>query len=336
MKKVLAAAAACLLVFAAAACKPKEEAPPPDPNFPYMVEYSSLNASILERPARVVSLSPSITEIIYDMGLQKRLVGVSENCTYPEQASRVTVCGTAMNPDLRVIKSLKAQVVITGTPMTDSDLRMIQQMGAEVCVLPRAKNLQQLEELYKAVGGIFDGKHDGIAAAESFYKPLMRRVEGMQHGTAEAEEPMKALYIAQPYYTAATGDSFEGKLLEEIGYENIAGEYFSWVLPEDVRQSMNPQIVFYSSHIDLHKLISQPGYSTSDCLKNENFYEFDLAAMEGQGKRMFDQLEMMVKLGYPDADITPPKEEQPQDEQTAEQADGEEAEFESGVSKKEK
>ncbi len=61
---------------------------------------------------RVISLSPNITEIIYALGQQDKLVGVSDFCKYPPEARQKTHIGGFVNPNIEVIVSLKPDVII--------------------------------------------------------------------------------------------------------------------------------------------------------------------------------------------------------------------------------
>ena len=61
-------------------------------------------------PRRIVSLVPSITELLVDLGLQYFLVGVTKFCVHPAGLSReVTIVGGTKNIDIDVVSSLKAR-----------------------------------------------------------------------------------------------------------------------------------------------------------------------------------------------------------------------------------
>lgn len=63
----------------------------------------------------MVSLSPHITEIIFALGAQDKLVGISDFCTYPPQTDQIERIGGLLNPNLEKLLSLKADLFI-GTP----------------------------------------------------------------------------------------------------------------------------------------------------------------------------------------------------------------------------
>jgi len=63
-------------------------------------------------PHRIVSTAPSITELLYALGLGDRVVGVTRFCRYPPEAQLKPKIGDYANPNLEVIASLKPDLVI--------------------------------------------------------------------------------------------------------------------------------------------------------------------------------------------------------------------------------
>ena len=67
------------------------------------------------QPQRIISTAPSVTEILYALGLGDRVVGVTTFCHYPPEAMKKTKIGDYVNPNLEVIASLKPDLVIVQT-----------------------------------------------------------------------------------------------------------------------------------------------------------------------------------------------------------------------------
>jgi iron complex transport system substrate-binding protein len=63
-------------------------------------------------PARIVSTAPSLTEILFALGLGPRVVGATTYCNYPEEARRVPRIGTYIQPNLETIVSLRPDLVV--------------------------------------------------------------------------------------------------------------------------------------------------------------------------------------------------------------------------------
>ena len=66
-------------------------------------------------PKRIISTSPSITEMLYALGLGERVVGVTTYCHYPPEAMKKTKIGNYLNPNLEVIVGLRPDLVVAET-----------------------------------------------------------------------------------------------------------------------------------------------------------------------------------------------------------------------------
>ncbi len=65
-----------------------------------------------EHPRRIVSMAPSVTEILFALGLGERVVGVSNFCNYPAEAAKIDRIGGIMNPNLEAIVALESDLVV--------------------------------------------------------------------------------------------------------------------------------------------------------------------------------------------------------------------------------
>jgi len=80
------------------------------------VVLSSCSASVTPpatgSPSRIVSLAPSITEVLFEVGLGPRVAGVTSYCTFPEEATRLPKVGGYLTPSLEAIAALRPDLVV--------------------------------------------------------------------------------------------------------------------------------------------------------------------------------------------------------------------------------
>src|ERR1700722_17891607 len=77
---------------------------------------SLVGATLLAgQPQRIVSTAPSITEMLYALGLGDRVVAVTRFCRYPPEAQLKPKIGDYVNPNIEAIASLKADLVVIQT-----------------------------------------------------------------------------------------------------------------------------------------------------------------------------------------------------------------------------
>lgn len=105
-------------------------------------------------PARIVSTAPSLTEILFALGLGSRVVGATTYCNYPEEARRVPRIGTYIQPNLETIVSLRPDLVVIET----NPIRLrerLEGLGLKVLELEQrtvADVLRAIERIGQAAG----------------------------------------------------------------------------------------------------------------------------------------------------------------------------------------
>lgn len=270
-----------------------------DSNFPVSIG----NIRIEKRPKAVVSLSPALTEILMELDVGDRLVGVSEHCDYPRQVQNLARCGTQLLPNLAEIKKLSPQVVFASSALSQEDTVRLQQMGAEVVVLPHANSLSELEELYIAAGSVLDGIPEGERNGQMIFGFLYERYEALTAAASTISKPVSGIYLRMTPLFMATGDTFEGELLSSIGIKNDAQDFTDWTYPSDKAAQLYPDVIFYDQSIDPQYLKDTKIYNTTDAVKQDRCYMVDGTAFERQSSRMFTQLEKMFQAVYPDVAV---------------------------------
>src|SRR5262249_45974311 len=77
-----------------------------------VVDETGRSVRVPQPVRRIVSLAPSLTETVYALGLQDRLVGDTDYCDYPAEAQAKAKVGGAINPNLEVIAALHPDLVL--------------------------------------------------------------------------------------------------------------------------------------------------------------------------------------------------------------------------------
>ncbi len=324
-KRILPFLLALLLAFGLTGCgKDEPESSSSLPEEPQSLEYpvSIGDETISEQPEKVVSLSPALTELCFDMGYGPQLIGVSEYCSWPEQVQNLPRMGTAQNPDLDAIRAAGPDLVITHTQLSENSLIALQQADISVVVLSSARQPEQLKDLYTDLGRLFSGEQTGSEQGIGFYNQQMGRVESIQEKVdayvRAGGKRLSAVYLRMLDFTVATGDTFEGAMLEAIGFENEAGSYGNWTYPADFISQYAPDVIFCNEDITIPMLEQIAHYKGLQATIHDIVYSYDFTAFERQGARMFDILEDMAKKAYPEAFAEPSVPESDSSSQPAE------------------
>jgi iron complex transport system substrate-binding protein len=111
-------------------------------------------------PQRIVSTTPSITELLYALGLGDRVVGVTRFCRYPPEAQQKPKIGDYINPNLEAIAALRPDLVIIQT----NPVRLAEKL-ASVRLRSVEVNQENIEAIYNSIRVIGEATDTGSRAA---------------------------------------------------------------------------------------------------------------------------------------------------------------------------
>ena len=301
-KKLLALALAALLALSLAACREgsgqsgsqsQGSASSGEADWPVRVR----DVDIPEAPQRVLSLSPGTTEMLFDMGLGGRVAGVSDYCDYPAgEVQKRQRCGTVLSINTSAVQRQDFDLVVASAPLAEQDLIWFQQQDIPVLVLERAGSLDELRQNYLDLALALMGNLSGRNHGEGYWEEL----EGMIQegaGYSDGTHP-RAILLRQMGYGMATGDTFEGSLLEELGFVNDAAAYTDWLYDREDVADLEPDVIFADQSISIDEIKSSAIYQPVAAVLNDKIMNVDLTVFERQSPRMFQTLLEMAKFAY--------------------------------------
>jgi len=255
-----------------------------------------------ENPTRVIALAPSITEIIYDLGQEKRLVGVTQYSTYPPEAELLPRVGSYVRLDIEKIVALKPDLCLAtkdGNPKHIVD--KIVSLGIPVYVI-NPQNLQQIMDTITRLGSLLHAEQTAAALVSDMEKRIgqvQARVKNMP------DRPRVFFQIdAEPLFSAGT-DTFIHELIELAGGINTtAGEVsyprYSW---EDIIV-LQPEIVLISSMAGglapEYLLNSWKKWNLLSAVKNDQIFVVDAELFDRPTPRLVNGLEVIAAIIHPE------------------------------------
>lgn len=295
MKKMLCAVLACMLIlFTACSAKSTSDARWPAQAGGYSFEHA---------PKQVVSLSPSATEIIFILGYGGRLAGVSDFCKPPKAAGKLQRCGSALEPDCDKITGLKPDIVFVPAELPKAAREALEKAKIKTVLLKSADTTDDMLENCRIVSTAFEGADKAELVVRQLKLFIDTTVQYIGESIESDIEPGEttALYLRKIPYTVATGDTLEGKLLQEIGFVNPAKQYTLWSYPSDEAQNLDPDYIFCDKSVQTKALQKSSVYKEKAALSNERVYTLDAAIFERRSPRLFLELERVMKEAFPDA-----------------------------------
>jgi len=184
-------------------------------------------------PTRVVSLSPAVTEIIYALHAENLLVGRTDFCLYPPEASQIPSIGGISNLNVERIVSLQPDLVISGSMVGKKVTDQMDQMGIPmVCVIEKPR-FDALYDNILAIGRLVNKSDE----ADSLVLTLKKRYQALLSQDTVATFSSTSGPAPKVYYVVgfgpggnftAGGNTFINDIISMAGGHNIAEKVSGW------------------------------------------------------------------------------------------------------------
>jgi len=176
-------------------------------------------------PTRIVSLAPNLTEILFALELDEKIVGVSNNSDYPAAAANKKKVGSFWRPNIETIIAAKPDLVVTLQTRTGQQKSVsdsLRRLGFKVLTL----KIEKIEELFTAIREI--GKAtDCQQLSGEVVKNISNKLNLVQSKVSPANK-VRVLWVVQVEPLRVAGrNTFINELIELAGGENAIGRTVS-------------------------------------------------------------------------------------------------------------
>jgi iron complex transport system substrate-binding protein len=304
----LAAAAAFLCAAAPSHAQSAPAASLAAPPFREVVDETGRTVRIPQPVRRIVSLAPSLTETVYALGLQDRLVGDTDYCDYPPDAQKKTKVGGAINPSLEEIVTLHPDLVLV-----TKGLNRLETVHAldELGISSYGTDPHTVDEIIsstKRVADVLGVPEAGAAVAED-----------MQHRLATLQQqigslpPKQVLFVVWTQPLISIGKrTFIADALRHAGAVSIVDSAQDWpqVNLEEVARLQPEFLVFADSHSEpaaqeLETLATLPAWRILDAVSNRR-YAVISDAVNRPAPRIVSAIEQLARHLHPEAFVEKP------------------------------
>lgn len=255
--------------------------------------------TIDREPQNIVVLNDVLADIISYIGYDVKMVGRSAECDQ-DFLYIVPVVGTAVSPDISVIKNTEADLVIADSTMSADTKNNIEAEGITVLTLDTPSNEAQLKQLYIDLGTALGGSTTGSTKGESGYDELLDMLGTLNTATSNVVQTVAYLYMNDnnELCTFAEG-SLEFKFFNYNGNSNVfANQKEPQVNTMELRIG-SPNYIFYDSDEVLSYLaidentqnLSAPANNRVCMIPKKSFSRFGVSAE----KAVFEMLSFIEK-----------------------------------------
>lgn len=255
------------------------------------------------RPQRVVSLSPSNTEILFALGLDAQIVGVTEYCSYPQAAREKAKVGGFADPDLGKIVSLNPDLILSYGLIQRPVLETIEKRGLKVFWL----NPRTVKEILISVERI--GKLTGtLSEARNLKQRMERRLSELKERLKDiSEEKRPTLFRVMGFDPLATvgGESFQTDVFYLAGgrnlFSDIKKDYFE--VQRDALLRRNPDVLVVCGEEEeglKKRLRGHPVFGNLSAVKKDRIFVIPCDLICRPGPRIIEAIERIAGYLYPE------------------------------------
>ena len=259
---------------------------------------------IKEAPKKIVSLVPSNTEILFALGLENEIVGVSDNDDYPKAATKKEKVG-GMEFNVEKVLSLKPDIVFaheSNAKSVEAGLQQIRDAGITVFVVKNATNFEETYNTIKQIGQITDKEQKAdqiIADMKAKVKEVQDKVANVKQRTAFVETS------DEPEIYTTGKDTFMQEILDLANVKNVVNDQSGWfVIDSEQIIKRNPDTIIvmedYVPNI-VEKVKKRQGFDSITAVKNDAVVKVNQDLTARTGPRLADGLEEIAKAVYPEA-----------------------------------
>jgi iron complex transport system substrate-binding protein len=221
-------------------------------------------------PQRIISLTPSATEVLFALGLDSRIVAVTGNDTYPPQALSKPRVGD-INPDYERLVALHPDLIVLEGPLARGTLARLDSLHLPTLALD---------------SGTMDGFHLSVRVlaqatntttrADKLLADMDRRIAAVEtkaHARPETQWPRVFVEVSSQPLMTASGHSFMVDLLHRAGGENCFPELtidYPQVSPEALVQRDPDVVILTESKLDQFK--ARPGFGLLTAVREGHVY----------------------------------------------------------------
>ncbi len=242
-------------------------------------------------PQRIVSLLPSLTETVCELGQCRRLVGVDRYSNWPAPVRALPQTGGGIDPNIEAIVALKPDLVLMAT--SSRAAQRLESFGLKVLALEpkRSSDAQRVMALLGQALGVPDAPR------------IWRQIEAGVAAAAQSQPPgarqLRVYYEVSSGGYAAGPQSFIGELMARLGVQNIVTPElgpFPRINPEYVVRA-NPDLIMIGSR-NAAGLEQRPGWQGMRALRERRVCIFsadESDVLVRPGPRMAEAARLMAR-----------------------------------------
>lgn len=224
---------------------------------------------------KIVSLSPSNTEILVGLNLGENIVGLDHYSKRVEGVNSSAKVFRYGDPNIESIVELNPDILfISGYGVDKNKFLKLEALGIDVINIETPNSIQEIYNSILLIGE----KTSKVKESESMVENLKFRVNELNSSKLSTPRRVYFEISKAPYIYSFGNGTFLNESLNLLGLENILESFSGWVQPnEEYIINANPEIIFTNVNVrdTIEEIKRRSGWENIDAVKNNRIYYID-------------------------------------------------------------
>jgi len=255
-----------------------------------VVDDRGFRTSLPNPPQRIVSLLPSLTESICELGYCQRLVGVDRYSNFPASVQSLPQLGGGLDPNIEAIVALKPDVVVMAASSRAGE--RLRALGLRVVAL-EPKTHADVQRVLRKLGQLLDAPH-----VDQIWRAIDAGVSAAAQSLPASARGPRVYFEVNPGPYGAGEASFIGETLSRLGAKNILPAKlgpFPKLNPEFIVRA-NPDLIMVGDS-SVAAMLQRPGWTAMRAVREQRLCAFspeESNVLVRPGPRMAEAARLMA------------------------------------------
>ncbi len=279
----------------------------PDPDTVSVTDDFGREVAVSQPVERIVSLAPSHTEILFDLGLEDQLVAVTDHDNFPPEVEEYPSVGGFGEPSLEAVLDHEPDLVLASS-IHQETVESLEQMEIAVLVLDE-QTVEGLWENILTIGQAAGVEQVAAGRVESLQAEVEQAIAPVAD-LAEEERPLVYYELWHDPLMTAGPDTYVHDLINLAGGRNLAAdadkawpEYSMEIIVErDPEVILRTETEHGEEAVRPEDIAKRPGWSDISAVQTGRIFLVDDDLMSRPGPRLVEILPQLVELFHPETD----------------------------------
>jgi iron complex transport system substrate-binding protein len=259
-----------------------------------------------EKPQKIISISPNITEVLFAVGAGENVIGVTTFADYPKEATKLEKIGTITEPNIEKIITMNPDLVVASSANKMETIDRLKELNIKVAGFSSDSINMAIENIKKI--GILTGNEEKADKIVAKMYIQIAEIKDLVDKKLKNQDRPKVFYElwSDPLYTAGI-DNFIDDLIYTAGGFNI-GRLAETQWPQFSLEKLlveDPEVYISTPHsaqmkVSVESIKKRERFQSITAIKNDRIYVIDEDILNRPSPRLVTGLSLLTKAIWPD------------------------------------